>query len=197
MPNNLIKLILLGVISFPSFAEMDNTMCKSQYNNFSTAPSAIKLKIKDAGSGQVMNVVLRNDDYYIYTKLDKGVLNGKQYIEYMTELDGQVHSVDLRKLKEVLRSRRLGNVNDEKIEAFFTRNIAFERAMLLDELGVKDKKALIETYFNIAFSKKYGLLKLDYYEKYNENPAFIALLIGLGLCVGWGDIAPVLTIKIE
>lgn len=195
MPNNLIKLILLGVISFPSFAEMDNTMCKSQYNNFSTAPSAIKLKIKDAGSGQVMNVVLRNDDYYIYTKLDKGVLNGKQYIEYMTELDGHVHSVDLKKLKEMLRLRWY--TIKKNSDGFFEQDIAFERAMTLDELGVKDKKALIETYFDFASSKDYGFLRLNYYEKYNRNPAFIALLIGLGLCVGWGDIAPVLTIKIE
>jgi hypothetical protein len=183
-------IILLTMISLPTFA--NEVMCGSSYENLTTAPSAIKLAIKDGATGKVMNVVLRNDDYFSYVQQDKRIDDREQYIKFMRDHIGKQHIVDLAKLQEMLGKR--WSVRDWKDGSFFKQHVVYDKAMTLESLQVKDKDGLVAMYFE--FRDGVSFLKKEYYERFNQKPAFIALLIEFGFDVSWGDIAPILTIRV-
>lgn len=183
--------LFFGTVSVSSFANMTtNAICENSFENVSTAPSAIKLQIIDSSTRKVLNVILRNDDYYSYVLQEKRIVSQQQYIKFLHDNIGTQHVVDLAKLQSGLEKRWA--VGNKKVDAYFERHVVFDEVMTLEGLHVKDKDELAKVYFD--FRNQIGYLKKEYYEQFNQKPGFVALLIDLGFDVRWGDIAPVLMI---
>ncbi len=162
-----------------------------RYQNVSTAPSAIKLLLKDTQTEQTFNVVVRNDDFFYFLQHIMGFDYAK-YVDFMIRKDGSPIEIDVQSFKEYLWKR--WNVKKKYREGYFINKVTFEKEVTLKELEVANEKQILEKYFNCQETGP-CTLKVEYYERYNQAPAFLALLINLGYGVYWGDIAPVLSIS--
>lgn len=163
-----------------------------RYKNNSTAPSAIKIQLKDKKTGQITNAVVRNDDFASFLEREQG-LSLKDYVDYMVRNDGKPLEIDLAKFKKSLGKRWLGKASLG--EKYFREYVNFETPMNFGQLNLASEEQFIQKYFDFNYTKGSGSLKKEYYEKYTRNPAFIALLIDLGYDASWGCIAPVLIIS--
>jgi hypothetical protein len=165
-----------------------------RYKNISTAPAAIKLQLKDIATGEKINVVIGNDDLSGFLIAEKIVKDYEDYVNYMIKNEGAPLEINIDNLKKAL-GRRWSHGKVSLSEEYFKEYVSFEEPMTFEELGVKDEQELLKKFFDFDYAKGTGVLKVEYYEKYTRNPAFIALLIDLGYYVTWGDIAPVLNIS--
>lgn len=158
-----------------------------RYKNFSTAPSAIKVKFKDEKTGKVLNAIIGSDDLYYFIYKDKGIVKKEDYLQYIEENTNKPLEVNLETLEKIFKTGKSNRSRD-----YYEKNIFFDVPLTFEQLGVKNEIELLNKYF--CMSETFGGLKGKYDKQYNFNPAFIALLIDLGYEVVWGCYRPVLGI---
>lgn len=179
-----------------------------RYKNISTAPSYIKIKFKSSETGEILNMIIENEDMASYLANKQGLEMDKFgrfkdmeayknfietfYIDYMKKNENKVLDIDINDFKKFVSRIRFG---DEKTGEKHLNSLIFSTPFSLKDLGVADKNELIEKYFNFGSKGTQGTLKNEYYKEYGSNPAFIALLIDLGFYVGRGDIVPILFVN--
>lgn len=179
-----------------------------RYRNISTAPSFIKIKFKKRETGEILNIIIENEDMASYLAFKQGLKTDNlgrfkdieaykkfiedYYVAYMVENEGKLLDIDFNDFKKFIGKTRFGN---EKAAGKYLDSRIFINPLTLQELNVNNENEFIKEYFDFDSNKGYGTLKKDYYKQFNSNPAFIALLIDLGYNVGRGDIAPILFIR--
>jgi len=180
--------------------------------NNSTSPAAVKLQLKSSENGRVINCIVRSDDlsFFIVSKA-KLFNNLDDYIKYMNSDDnGSKLYINLDDLKKYLGERWGGKqlllqrillsktLLDKKYllagENYFNQYVAYDSPITFEKLEVRSEKELLDKYFNYDYNKCIGTIKEKYYNAYNRNPSFIALIMDLGYSAGWYDIAPILHI---
>ena len=167
-----------------------------RYKNISTSPSAIKIQLKDTKIGQTIDVVVRNDDLFVFLIEEKMVKNPEDYIKFLISSESKPLEINLSNFKKIL-GKRWCRGKSSLGEKYFKEHVSFEVPMTFGQLGIKSEEELLEKYFDFNYAKDSGCLKSEYYEKYTREPAFIALLIDLGYDVVWGDYVPNLNISTE
>ncbi|MFH1231476.1 MAG: hypothetical protein V1709_08290 [Planctomycetota bacterium] len=166
---------------------------QDRYKNNSTAPSAIKIQLRDKKTGQVLNAVVRNDDFSQFYRGELK-LTQEEYVNSMIKNDDSPLEINLDKFKKALGKRWLGKVVSG--EAYLNKYVIYESPMTFQQLEVNNETELINKYFDFDQKKGRGILKGQYNEAFARNPAFIALLINLGYDAYWGDYIPNLNISV-
>lgn len=164
-----------------------------RYKNISTVPSAIKIQLKDAKIGQTIDVVVRNDDLFVFLIEEKMVNNPEDYIRFLISSESKPLEINLSNF-EIILGKRWCRGKSSLGEKYFKEHVSFEVPMTFGQLGIQSEEELLEKYFDFNYTKGSGSLKSEYYEKYTREPAFTALLIDLGYDVVWGDPFPNLNI---
>jgi hypothetical protein len=161
-----------------------------RYSNISSAPSYIKVSLRDVNTNKLFKMIARNDDLASFFAEEKRVpLN--MYADFMTQNEGKILDIDMPKFEKFIGRIRFG---DESRGKTYLSDLVFEKAMSFEQLGVESEKELIEKYFDYDYTTGLGVLKAEYYQKYTTDPAFIVLLIELNYDAFQGDIVPNLNI---
>ena len=161
----------------------------NRYKNLSTAPSYVKIKVRD--EGKIINVIWDNTDLFTYF-LEKGMGDEEEYVDYMINHEETVFEIDINDYADFVGKKRFGN---KKSGRRYVNKFIFEQPLNLGSLGVSNRNKLLNKYFNFSRASNTYILKSGHYEEYNLNPAFIALLIESGFEVFRGDYVPVLSIR--
>lgn len=180
---------------------------EEKYKNISSSPSFIKIRFKNEETGEIINMIVENQDMATYLAIKHGLKTDnlgrfkdtkayenfikKDYITYMVVNEGKVLDIDFNDFKKIISRARFGN--ETATEKYLNSHIFLE-PMTFQELNVNSEEQFIKEFFDFGSNKNYGILKQGY-KQFNSNPAFIALLIDLGYDVGRGDIVPILFIR--
>lgn len=168
------------------------------YRNVSTAPSYIKLQIKDVRTDTISVMVLENLVFARFLAHERGIKKekiadffGREYVEFMLKNAEKPIDVDMGKFADFLAINRVGS---KSAAAKYLKSISYGEPMSLQKLGVRTEDELIEKYFQFDRKTCIGTLKPGFTEA--NEPRFIGLLIDMGYVVGRGDIAPILRIRV-
>lgn len=180
---------------------------EEKYKNISSSPSFIKIRFKNEETGEIINMIVENQDMATYLAIKRGLKTDNlgrfkdmeayknfvenDYIIYMVANEGKVLDIDFNDFKKIISRVRFGN---EKATEKYLNSRIFVEPMTFQELNVNNEEHFIKEYFDFDSNKGYGTLDQNY-KQFNSNPAFIALLIDLGYDVGRGDIVPILFIR--
>ncbi len=106
--------LLLGCIGNPVFSKAQDTPVNKtageikktikpsdRYMSLSSAPAAIKVKLKDIETGQTFNAVVTNESFFSFLKKEKG-FSEQEYVNYMIKNDDQIIDINLSRFKEAL-----------------------------------------------------------------------------------------------
>jgi len=198
----LVVLLIVGVLAKAMAAECDNRqlrlessdMSSSQriemYGNLSTAPSYIKIKIRDATSKKTLNLVVENPELAGFMESEHIVTGACDYIEWMLRHENTSLDLNLTKFEDYLARKKFGS---RSAAMTYLRQSIYEAPMTFQQLNVRDEDELIGKYFYFDKNQSIGSPKLDLIDPH--DPRFIALLIDLGYVVSRGDVAPIMRIR--
>ncbi len=208
----LVFLITMTVIvgyCLDGLAQKDLKM-KSKYTKFSSASNYIKLLLKDEKEHEVFNIIVDNADFAGYMAEKDGLkvlgrmeANDQQqfkefieekYVSYMLKNEGKMVSIDFKDFIKFIAKKKFG---DERQVSEFLKSFIYEKPSRLEDLNVRTEEELIKKYFDFNKETLSGNIKNEHIKNYNDNPAFIALLLEFGYEVYRGDVVPTLFIRKE
>ena len=173
-------LILSHGISVSIAAEFTRV---NPYENLTTAPTLIQVRLVDATSGSVHNMIWEN---YIFAGFleDHRSIPLDDYVSFMESNKGRAIEIDISALESWLA--QFGRNNSAQ---------TFDSAFTLAELGFESRDELLAAYFNFDQMRGGGMLLPKEKRKDDVDPwgpKFIALLNELDMIVGHSDISEVL-----
>ncbi len=201
-------LLVVGIFTRVAVAVCDGSPLRSEnsrmtlsqkiemYRNTSTAPSFVKIKINDARSKKILNMVVENDRLAGFMASEHRVPEENlakfyecDYVEWMLKNHDKPLDLDIEKFENYLAETTFGS---KSVTKEYLRKAIFEAPMTFHELQVQSEEELIEKYFSFDRNKNIGNPKPGFAGAY--DPRFIALLIDLGYVVSRGDLVPILRI---
>lgn len=165
----------------------------SPYANTSTAPTFIKVQLKDTNIKKERNLILENSLFANFIADKHGVPpNGLQnfvtntYVPFMEAHEDRVLDISLSEFTQWLAKK---HKLDEQQARRYVQQQSFDAALTLSELGFEDRDELLNAMSNQnpgepLRARGHTDLVVDRWD-----PRFIALLLDLSFVVGRGDIA--------
>ena len=156
---------------FIKLAMADSSVTENEnrsYRNFSTAPSYIKIKLKD--SGQEVTLILENGDFLSFYAEKQGFTinqsgkfnnssNFKQFVEndyipMMIKNQNKVFDIELKDIANFF-AKTHGGSSEEAMN--YLRSQIVKTPLSLSDLQVNSEKEMIERYFDFQWENRSGL----------------------------------------
>lgn len=159
------------------------------YENFSTAPAYIRVRIRNSGSDQTATMILENTDLAGFMSRKQGMTH-QGYVDFMLKNGDTPLDLDIPEFETYLTGSRFRSMAvTRKHLAAMTCS---EPPMTLQDLNVQTKEELVTKYF--LFDERTQSGRLNLFSAATHDPRFIGLLMDLGYVVGRGDYVPIIYI---